>query len=100
MVQRSEGNTGIEPKTARLVLVTLMTKTHEMARTGSSVDELVSHIQSEHCLNKKTAKDIASMYLELFNDENKKVWKEATEVGFYPCSAEACLTFTGSGDID
>ena len=119
MVQRSKDNPGIEPKTARLVLVTLMTKTHEMARKGSSADEIVCHIQSEHCLNKKVAKDIAAMYLELFNDANKKAWKEAKEAGFeefcesewtiewdgrcdwhtkhggsYPCSADACLTFT------
>ena len=119
MVQRSKDNPGIEPKTARLVLVTLMTKTHEMAKNGSSADEIVCHIQSEHCLNKKAAKDIASMYLGLFNDENRNAWKEAKEVGFeefcesewtiewdgrcdwhtkhgrsYTCSADASLTFT------
>ena len=118
IVKPGKGKQGIEPKRARLVLVTLMSKTHEMARKGSSADEIVSHIQSEHCLNKKAAKDIASVYLELFNDENKKSWKKAKELGFeefcksewtiewdgrcdwhtkhggsYPCSAEASLTF-------
>ena len=122
MTRGSKGSPCVEPKTARLVLVTLMSKTHEMARKGSSADEIVCHIQSEHCLNKKTAKDMASMYLELFNDENNKAWKEAKEVGFeefcksewtiewdgrcdwhtkhggsYPCSADATLTF-GVGD--
>ncbi|XME04315.1 hypothetical protein QYZ88_009100 [Lachnospiraceae bacterium C1.1] len=56
-------------------------KTHEIVWKGSSADEIVSHIQSEHCLNKKAAKDIAPMYLELFNDENKKSWKEARWIG-------------------
>lgn len=118
MVKRSKDNHGIEPKSARLVLITLMSKTHEMARKGASVDDIVSHIQDEHCLNKKTSKDIASMYLELFSDENERSWKEAKEIGFeefcedewtiewdgrcdwhtkhggsYPCSAEASLTF-------
>ena len=74
IVKPGKGKQEIEPKRARLVLVTLMSKTHEMARKGSSADEIVSHIQSEHCLNKKAAKDIASVYLELFNDENKKSW--------------------------
>ncbi|MBQ8947669.1 MAG: hypothetical protein IJ058_12810 [Lachnospiraceae bacterium] len=116
MVKSSDGD--IDFKTARLVLVTLMSKTHEMARKGASTDEIVSHIQSEHCLNKKTAKDIASMYMGLFNDENKKSWKEAKDAGFekfcefewtiewdgrcdwhtkhggsYPCIADASLTF-------
>ena len=119
MVKSSKGKRGIDPKTARLVLVTLMSKTHEMAKNGSSDEEIVSHIQNEHCLNKKASKDIASMYLELFNDENKRSWKEAKEVGFeefcksdwtiewdgrcdwhtkhggsYPCSADAGLTFS------
>ena len=116
MVKSSDGD--IDFKTARLVLVTLMSKTHEMARKGASTNAIISHIQSEHCLNKKAAKDIASMYLEVFNDENKKSWKEAKEAGFgklcesewtiewdgrcdwhtkhggsYPCSADASLTF-------
>ena len=109
---------GIEPKTARLVLVTLMSKTHEMAKNGCSIDEITSHIQSEHCLNKKTANELASLYLELFNEENTKTWDDAREAGFaefcekewtvewsgqcewhakrgmrFPCSAEATLTF-------
>ena len=65
MVKSSKGKRGIDPKTARLVLVTLMSKTHEIAKNGSSDEEIVSHIQNEHCLNKKASKDIASMYLEL-----------------------------------
>lgn len=118
MVKNGRNKNGIDPKVARLVLVTLMSNTHEMARKGTSIDEIVSHIQSEHFLNLKTAKDIASMYLKLFNDENQKSWKEANEIGFeefcksewtiewdgrcdwhtkhggsYPCSAEASLTF-------
>ena len=32
MIRHSKGKQGIEPKKARLVLVTLMSKTHEMAR--------------------------------------------------------------------
>lgn len=118
MVKSGKGKKSIDPKMARLVLITLMSKTHEIARKGSSVDEIVSHIQSEHYLNKKTARDIASMYIDLFNDDNKKSWNEAKEAGFeefckcewtvewdgrcdwhtkhggsYPCSAEASLTF-------
>ena len=119
MVKSKKKNRGIEPKTARLVLVTLMSKTHELARKGSSEDELVNHIQSEHYLNKKIAKDIASMYLALFSSDNEKSWDAAKEAGFsefcesewivewdgrcdwhtkhggsYPCSAEASLTFS------
>ena len=118
MVKNGNDKFGIDPKISRLVLVTLLSKTHEMARKGSSADEITKFIQSEHCLNKKAARDIASMYLELFNEENKTSWKEAKEVGFkefcksewtvewdgrcdwhtkhggsYPCSAEARLTF-------
>lgn len=119
MVKSGKNKRGIDPKVARFVLVTLMSKTHEMARKGNSADEIVSHIQSEHSLNKNTAKKIASIYLELFNDENKKSWKAAKEIGFeefceaewtiewngrcdwhtkhggsYPCSAEVSLTFS------
>ena len=119
MVKSGKNKQGVNPKVARLVLITLMSKTHEMANKGFSVDEIVSHIQSEHFLDKKTAKDIAAMYLELFNTENKKLWKSAKEIGFdefcgkewtvewdgrcnwytkhggsYPCSAEAILTFS------
>ena len=99
------------------MLITMMSKTHEMAREGCSADTIISHIQSEHCVNKKTAKDLASMYLDLFNDGNRRSWDDAKEAGFeefctekwtiewdgrcdwhvkhggsYPCSAEASLT--------
>lgn len=119
MVKSNKNQPGIDPRTARLVLVTLMSKTHEMARKGFSADELTKHIQSEHYVNKKTAKDLTSMYLDLFCDENKRSWDDASETGFeefckekwtvewdgrcdwhtkhggcYPCSAEASLTFT------
>ena len=118
MIKKGKGKHCIDQKTSRLVLVTLMSKTHEMARKGSLADDIISHIQSEHCLNKKAAKDMAFMYLGLFNDENQRAWKEAKEVGFekfcesewimdwdgrcdwhtkhggsYPCSAQASLTF-------
>ena len=110
---------GIDPKIGRLVLVTLLSKTHELARKGCSADELIGHIQSEHFVNKKTATSLASMYLELFSEENQKSWNDAKEVGFeefcdeewtvdwngssewrtkrggsFPCSANATLTFT------
>lgn len=119
MVKSGQNTQSIEPKIARLVLVTLMSKTHEIARRGCSADELMNHIQSEHCVNKKTAKDLAFMYLEVFSDENKRSWNDAKEIGFeefckeewtiewdgscdwrtkhggsYPCSAQASLTFT------
>ena len=108
---------GINPGKARLILITLMSKTHEMVIKGCSADELVDHIQSEHYVNKKVAKDLTSMYLELFNDKNRRSWNDAEEVGFeefckqewtiewnggcdwhtkhggsYPCSAEASIT--------
>ena len=101
------------------MLITLLSKTYEMAKRGCSVDELINHIQSEHYVNKKTAKNLTSMYLELFSDENKRSWNDTKEIGFedfcreewtvgwkgvcdwhtkrgwsYPCSAEASLTFT------
>ena len=105
---------GIEPRTARLVLITLMSKTHELARKECSEEELIDYIQSEHFVNKKTAKDLAGLYLALFSDENTKMWDEAEENGFdafcqeewtvewagscdwqrYPCNAEATLVFT------
>ena len=110
---------GIEARIARFVLVTLMSETHVMARSGSSESELVEHIQQEHSLNKKIARLLASMYLELFSEENQKSWDDADEAGFeefceqewtvecsgscdwhtkhggsYPCSAEASLTFS------
>lgn len=119
MVKSNKGKQGISSKTARLVLITLMSKTHEKAKKGCSVDELTDYIQLEHCVNKKTAKDLASMYLNLFSDENKQSWDDAKEAGFeefckedwvvewdgrydwhtkhggsYPCSAEASLTFS------
>lgn len=108
----------IDPRTARLVLITLMSKTHDMARKGCSDEELIRYIQSEHYVNKKIAKDLASMYLEVFSDENRKSWNDAEEAGFgkfcekewslewhgncdwyskhgrnYPCFAEVSLTF-------
>ena len=108
----------IEPRVARLVLVTLMSKTHEMARNGISEDALIGYIQAEHFLNKKISKDLTSMYFKLFSAENRNAWNEAKEVGFeefckekwtiewdgrcewrtkhggsYPCTAEASLTF-------
>lgn len=114
-----EAMDGVDPRTARLLLITMMSKTHEMARKGCSEDELVRYIQSEHSVDKKTARKLASMYLEVFSDENRKSWNEAKEAGFrkfcekewslewqgscdwhskhggsYPCSAEASLTFT------
>ena len=119
MVKSNKNKHGIDLRSARFVLITLMSKTHEMAKKGCSFDEITNHIQVEHCVNKKTAKDLASMYLDLFNDENKRSWNDAEEVGFeefckaewnvewdgrcdwhtkhggnYPCSAEASFTFT------
>ena len=119
MVRSGKNKHNIPPRTARLVLITLMSKTHEMAKNGCLADELTNHIQSEHYINKKTAKDLASMYLELFSDENQRSWNAAKEAGFeefckeewtvewdgqcdwhtkhggsFPCSAEASLTFT------
>ena len=119
MMEGNGGRQGITPGTARLVLVTLMSKTHEMAKKGCSAEELTRYIQAEHFVNKKTAKELAAMYLELFSDENKRSWNEAEEAGFeefckeewdfewtgrsswhakrggsYPCFAEASLTFT------
>ncbi|MDO4803487.1 MAG: hypothetical protein Q4A32_01540 [Lachnospiraceae bacterium] len=99
MVKNCKNGSGIDPKTARLVLVTLLSKTHEMARKGLSQEEIVDHIQSEHCLNKKAARDIASMYLELFNDENKKSWDDALESGFEDfCEAEWTIEWEGTCD--
>ena len=51
MFKSSKGKRVIDQKTARLVLVTLMSKTHEMARKDCSLDDIVEHIQSEHYLN-------------------------------------------------
>ncbi|MBQ9307713.1 MAG: hypothetical protein IJ229_07300, partial [Clostridia bacterium] len=117
MVKGDKKHAAIPPRTARLVLVTLMSKTHEMAKEGCDEDKLTDHIQSEHCVNKKTAKDLASMYLDLFSEANMKSWDDAAESGFeefcdyewtiewdgdsewhskhgsYPCHASASLTF-------
>ncbi len=88
---------GIPPKTARLVLVTLMSKTHEMARKGCSEDELISHIQAEHFVNKKTAKELSSLYLNLFSDENEQSWNDAKEAGFDEfCNEEWLVEWSGS----
>ena len=109
----------IDTKTARLVMVTLMSGSHELVQEGRSVDEITDHIQAEHCLNKKTAGNLATVYLELFSDENRESWSKAAEAGFdefcegewsvewdgrcdwntkhggsYPCTAEASLTFS------
>lgn len=117
MVKSDKNKHGIDQRKARLVLITLMSKTHEMAKNGCSADGLIDHIQSEHCINRKAARELASMYLELFNDENRRSWNDAKEAGFeefckeewtikwdgrcywhtkhggsYPCSAEASLT--------
>ncbi len=124
MVKGYKGKQGIDVRNARLVLMALMSKTHEMAGKGCSADELISHIQSEHFVNKKTAKDLAAVFLAVFSDENRKIWSDATEAGFqefckeewtiewdgrcdwhtkhggsYPCRAEASLTIT-VGDKD
>ena len=80
MVKSDKNKHGIDHRSARLVLITLMSKTHEMAKKGCSFDELTNHIQTEHCVNRKIAKDLASMYLDLFNDENKRSWDDAEEV--------------------
>ena len=118
MVNGNRDKVAIDPKTARLVMITLMSGTHEMARNGCSADEMINHIQSEHFVNKKAAKDLTFLYLALFNDENKKSWNDAKEAGFeefcrnewtvewngrcdwhikhggsFPCSAEGSLTF-------
>lgn len=121
MVKSGRGKHGIDPRMARLVLITLLSGTHEKAKKGCSTEGLIEHIQSEHYLNKKISRDLASIYLRLFSDENKKSWDAAKEVGFkefcesewivewdgrcdwhtkhggsYPCSAEASLTFSVS----
>lgn len=118
MVRGSKAERGIDERVARLVLVTLMSGAHEMARRGCSADELVGHIRSEHFVDERTAADMASMYLDLFSGENQRTWDEASEVGFrefcqrewtvewwgesdwhtkhggsFPCSARASLTF-------
>lgn len=118
MIKEKKKKHGIDLRTARLVLITLMSKTHEMAQKGCSADELTRHIQTEHFVNKKTAKELSAMYLGLFSGENQKSWNDAKEAGFeefckeewsvewkglcgwhtkhggcYPCSAEASLTF-------
>lgn len=90
---------GIKPRIVLLVLVTLMSKTHEMARGGCSDSELVDHMQLEHCLNKKTAKSLASMYLELFSKENKESWDDAKEAGFQEfCEEEWTVEWSGNCD--
>ena len=119
MIKGDEDTQGIDQKRARLILITLMSKTHEMARKGCSSDELSNHIQTEHFLVEETAKDLASLYLEVFSEQNVKAWDDARELGFkefcekewtvdwdgdadwhtkhggsYSCSANATLTFT------
>ena len=119
MIKGDKDIQGIDQKRARLILITLMSKTHEMARKGCSSSELTDHIQTEHFLVEETAKDVASLYLELFGEQNVKTWDDARELGFkefckkewtvdwdgdadwhtkhggsYPCSAYAHLTFT------
>ena len=73
---------GIDPRDARLVLITLMSKTHEMAQKSCSAEAIVTHIQAEHFVNKTVAKELAAMYLNLFDDANKKSWNAAKESGF------------------
>lgn len=99
MVKSKTGNQGIDPRIARLVLITLMTKTHEMARKGCSADELMTHIQSEHFVNKKIAKDLTSIYLGLFSDENKRSWNDAQEAGVKEfCQEEWTIEWRGRCD--
>ena len=88
---------GIDQKTARFVLMTLLSKTHEMAEKGCTADELICYIQSEHDVLKKTARDLALMYQELFSDENRKSWNDAREAGFEAfCEEEWTIEWDGS----
>ena len=41
MIKRGKGKPCIDSRTARLVLVTMMSKTHEMARNGCSADDII-----------------------------------------------------------
>ena len=94
-----QGMKDIDPKIARLVLMTLLSKTHEKAKKGCPEDELISYIQAEHFVNKKTAKDLASMYLELFSEENQESWDEAQEEGFEEfCEEEWTVEWSGYCD--
>ena len=97
MVRDGKDRHAIDQKTARLVLITLMSKTHEIAFKGGSADKLIDHIQSEHYLNRKASEDLASMYLELFSEENRKSWNEAKEEGFEEfCQEEWTIEWQGS----
>ena len=89
----------IDTKTARLVMVTLMSGSHELVQEGRSVDEITDHIQAEHCLNKKTAGNLATVYLELFSDENRESWSKAAEAGFDEfCEGEWSVEWDGRCD--
>ena len=82
MIEGGKDTPGIDQRDARLVLVTLMSNSHEMARKGCSSVELADHIQTENLVTEKAAKDLASMYLELFSEQNEKTWDDAKELGF------------------
>ena len=109
---------GISVQKARLVLVTLLSETHGLARKMESTETITAYIQSEHYLNKKAARQLADMYLSLFSSKNEEDWDKAKESGFkefcekqwtiewdgscvwhtkhgitYPCSADAVLEF-------
>ena len=118
MVTGDKDTQAIDQRMARMVMVTLMSKTHEKARMARDARELVDYIQAEHYVTEEVAKEIAAMYRELFSDENEKAWEKAREAGFeefceeywtvewegacdwqtedwasYPCTAEATLDF-------
>ena len=94
-----KGMKDIDPRIARLVLITLMSKTHEKAKKGCTEDELISYIQAEHFVNKKTAKELAALYLVLFSEENQESWDEAQEEGFEEfCEEEWTVEWSGYCD--
>ncbi|MBR1470976.1 MAG: hypothetical protein IJ600_04965 [Lachnospiraceae bacterium] len=108
-----------EAKNSRMIMVTLMSGIHKLAKKGEDTSLIVDHIQAEHDIKKATAQKLADMYLEVFSAANQNDWKKAENKGFkefcqgvwtveweggcdwhtkhggcYPCSAKVTLVFS------
>ncbi len=69
-----------DAKTARMILITLLAGTHKQKKHDAA--SFASYIQQECGLEASSADEIAGIYAELFNADNRKEWKGKSEKGF------------------
>jgi hypothetical protein len=87
----------INPKYARILLLTLLAKVQEQAKNNiAGIYALSKYMQDELFITQPIADEFAAMYLSLFSEENKAAWKKNAAKGLIEfCDKEWTFSWEG-----